>query len=231
MTPALAQALPPPHASRPRPDPARIFTLSGTFALNLLVFGLLMAPIAMPPPTATAPAKPEMTIRSITRSPEPVVVDIVPIRPPRPTTPMATRERPAIAPPTHNTSAAAVVSNAGSEPVADTGHADDATPPGPDTGAAAGPAPMQLAYRIAPAPVYPRAALQRQLMGTVLLRVLVDVDGRPLDVSIARSSGHRELDEAARLQVLLRWSFQPATRDGAPVQAIGLIPVEFDLRR
>ena len=231
MTPALAQALPPPHASRPRPDPARIFTLSGTFALNLLVFGLLMVPIAMPPPTAQAPVKPKMTIRSIVRPPEPVVVDIVPIRPPRPTTPIATRERPAIAPPTRDTSAPTVTSNTGSEPVVDTGHADDATPPGPDIGPASGPAPMQLAYRIAPAPVYPRAAMQRQLTGTVLLRVLVDIDGRPLDVSIARSSGHRELDEAARAQVLKRWSFQPATRDGAPVQAIGLVPVEFSLRR
>jgi protein TonB len=31
--------------------------------------------------------------------------------------------------------------------------------------------------------------------------------------------------------VLKRWSFQPATRDGAPVQAIGLVPVQFNLRR
>ena len=35
----------------------------------------------------------------------------------------------------------------------------------------------------------------------MLLQVLVDVDGRPLEVTVSRSSGHRELDEAARLQV------------------------------
>jgi protein TonB len=73
--------------------------------------------------------------------------------------------------------------------------------------------------------------LQRQLTGTVLLQVLVDINGQPIEVSISRSSGHRELDEAARLQVLKRWSFQPAIQNGKAVQALGLVPIEFNLRR
>ncbi|MDE2407031.1 MAG: energy transducer TonB, partial [Xanthomonadaceae bacterium] len=93
------------------------------------------------------------------------------------------------------------------------------------------PVPLQLAYRQAPAPSYPRAALLHNLSGTVLLQVLVDENGHPLDVTVARSSGHRELDEAARLQVLKRWSFQPATRNGRAVQALGLVPIEFNLQR
>ena len=228
MTPALAQVLPPPHPSRHRPDPARILTLSGTLALNLLVFGLLMVPIA-PPAVAPAPEPRNPVIRSIPTPPE--VVEVVPIQRPRPATP--TVERRSVARPVRTTIAApAFIGSTASQPVVDNASdTSDAGPPGPDIAPPAGPAPMQLAYRVAPAPVYPRGALQRQLTGTVLLRVLVDVDGRPLDVSIARSSGHRELDEAARLQILQRWSFQPATREGAPVQAIGLIPVEFDLRR
>ena len=36
-------------ASRPQLDAARILTLSGSFALNLLAIGLLMMPIALPP--------------------------------------------------------------------------------------------------------------------------------------------------------------------------------------
>ncbi|WP_259303276.1 energy transducer TonB [Thermomonas sp. S9] len=64
----------------------------------------------------------------------------------------------------------------------------------------------------------------------MLLQVLVDVDGRPLDVTVARSSGYRMLDEAARTQVLKRWRFQPALQDGQPVQALGLVPVEFTVR-
>ncbi|WP_449446171.1 energy transducer TonB [Thermomonas brevis] len=230
--PAQAHASSHPHGSRSRPDPARILTLSGTVALNLLAFGVLMVPIALPPPVVLAPTRPTMTIRDIVKPPEPVIVDITPIPHPTPATPTTTHERRSIAPPAHDTVAAAVVSDTGNQPAADTGSdTNDALPPASDIGPASGPAPMQLAYRSAPAPAYPRTALLRQWSGTVLLQVVVDVDGRPLEVSIARSSGHRELDEAARLQVLKRWSFQPATRDGAPVQAIGLVPVEFNLRR
>lgn len=220
------------HASRLQPDPARILTLSGTIALNLLVFGLLLVPISLPPPAVLAPTKPNMAIRDIVKPPEPVVVDIVPLQPPRPATPAPTHERQSVAPPIRDAGATTVISDTGSEPVTDAiADSGDIAPPGGDIGPASGPAPMQLAYRNAPAPTYPRIALQRQWSGIVLLQVLVDVDGRPLEVGIARSSGHRELDEAARQQVLRRWSFQPASRDGAPVQALGLVPVEFSLRR
>ena len=65
----------------------------------------------------------------------------------------------------------------------------------------------------------------------MLLRVLVGTDGYPLEVTVARSSGHRELDDAARVQVLKRWSFRPASGNGQPVQAIGLVPIEFALTR
>ena len=50
-------------------------------------------------------------------------------------------------------------------------------------------------------------------------------------MTIARSSGHRILDEAAREQVLRRWSFQPASVGGQPVQALGRVPITFALER
>ena len=56
-------------------------------------------------------------------------------------------------------------------------------------------------------------------------------DGKPIDVRIERSSGHRMLDVAARKQVLAKWRFRPAMQDGHRVQAIGLIPVDFHLDR
>ena len=65
--------------------------------------------------------------------------------------------------------------------------------------------------------------------GTVTLRVLVDVDGSPLEVRVERSSGNRSLDNAARNQVLRQWKFQPATDNGRAVQAYGLVPVDFRL--
>jgi periplasmic protein TonB len=67
------------------------------------------------------------------------------------------------------------------------------------------------------------------LMGVVELEILVGVDGRPIDVRIVRSSGHRVLDQAARRTVLSKWTFVPAMRDGRAVEAIGRVPVEFRL--
>lgn len=86
-----------------------------------------------------------------------------------------------------------------------------------------------LEYEVAPPPTYPTQALREMLTGTVTLRVLVDVDGKPIDVQVATSSGHRVLDAAARKQVLAKWRFRPAMQDGHAVQAIGLVPVVFHL--
>lgn len=89
---------------------------------------------------------------------------------------------------------------------------------------------VQLQYASTPPPTYPIEALRQGQGGTVLLQVLVDTDGKPLQVEVARSSGHRSLDRAAQRHVLARWTFRPAVQAGRPVQAIGLVPVEFALR-
>jgi len=123
-----------------------------------------------------------------------------------------------------------VLAETGTELAVDTGATEDTGPVGDIAPPIAAPTAMQLRYKLAPAPAYPRRAQQQRLTGTVLLQVLVGIDGRPLEVQVAQSSGHRELDEAARAQVLKRWSFQPATKDGLAVQAIGMVPIEFALR-
>ncbi|GAB3353992.1 energy transducer TonB [Lysobacter tyrosinilyticus] len=86
-----------------------------------------------------------------------------------------------------------------------------------------------LEYEAAPPPPYPPQAIRDGLMGTVVLRVLVGIDGKAIEVQIERSSGHRLLDAAAKRQVLAKWRFRPAMQDGRSVQAIGLIPIEFNL--
>ncbi|MDB6163748.1 MAG: TonB family protein, partial [Xanthomonadaceae bacterium] len=88
---------------------------------------------------------------------------------------------------------------------------------------------VRLEYDVATRPDYPRDALREGVQGTVMLRILVDVDGRPLQVDIQNSSGDRRLDIAARKQVLQHWRFRPAMKDGRPVQAIGLVPIAFNL--
>lgn len=106
-------------------------------------------------------------------------------------------------------------------------------PPGPDTiPAPAPPAPgAVLRYARATPPPYPAAAIRQGRQGTVVLLVRVDIDGRPLEVSIHDSSGHRDLDEAARRHVLRHWRFEAARQDGVAVRSTGLVPVDFNLDR
>jgi protein TonB len=89
---------------------------------------------------------------------------------------------------------------------------------------------VQLATRVAPPPPYPGAALRRKLTGTVKLRIHVDAAGLPLEVSVEESSGHELLDQAAVKTVRTRWRFVPALRDGVPIEAWALVPIEFVLQ-
>lgn len=50
--------------------------------------------------------------------------------------------------------------------------------------------------------VYPEDAIRRGQEGEVLLRIRIGEDGRPGDIRVARSSGSRSLDEAARRGVV-----------------------------
>src|SRR3546814_11824612 len=90
---------------------------------------------------------------------------------------------------------------------------------------------MRLQYADAPSPPYPRAALRAGLQGPVMLLVLVDVDGRPLQVDVEHSSGHRVLDIAARRYVLQNLTFRAAQRGGRPVQAVRRVPIAYRLDR
>ena len=69
-------------ASRPQLDAARILTLSGSISLNLLAIGLLMMPIALPPPVVVAEQPRLPSYRQIIREPE--VVPVVPVARPAP---------------------------------------------------------------------------------------------------------------------------------------------------
>jgi protein TonB len=75
-------------------------------------------------------------------------------------------------------------------------------------------------------PYYPLAARQRHLEGRVVLRVEVSAAGEPTSVTVAHSSGHEVLDQAA-LGVVRHWRFNPATRGGEPVPSSADVPVQF----
>ncbi len=89
-------------------------------------------------------------------------------------------------------------------------------------------APSALGYRSMKNVPYPRVAVTQHMEGTVILRVLVGVDGVPQSIDIERSSGHSVLDRAAK-DAVMKWRFEPGTRDGQPFAAYGLVPIAFKL--
>ena len=104
-----------------------------------------------------------------------------------------------------------------------------------------GPRPPSLASAslVAPRPVagaagnappdYPPAARRRAEQGRVVVRAEVDSDGGlPTSVTIAHSSGHTLLDQAA-VAAVRRWRFIPGLREGQAVRAIADVPIEFRL--
>lgn len=204
-----------------RLDFNRIFGYATAIAVHAVLFLLLLVPITAPP--AAVPRDPPRWIIPVKEippeNPEPIKAKVTP----RTSHPAPTHPIQAPQPPVDQQ--AVVDQSVVTNPVVEPPTVDKG-----DTVANAGPLPgVQLEYLQAPAPSYPRDALRDAIEGTVLLKVLVDVDGRPLDVQIERSSGNRSLDRAARDQVLQRWRFRPAMQNGRAVQAIGLVPVDFRL--
>lgn len=204
-------------------DPSRILALSTAIALHLLALLLLLIPLshrAMPP--APQPVTPRWQL-PITVPTPPVPVSPETPRPVQPSTPV---HRSVPTPPVAPTSEASADNAVNALPpdetpaLSTTDIGPATTPPSPGA---------SLQYLRAPPPSYPRAALKDRLQGTVLLQVRVDTDGRPVAVDIARSSGHRVLDQAAQQQVMRQWRFRPATQEGHAVEAIGLVPVAFSL--
>lgn len=111
------------------------------------------------------------------------------------------------------------------------------SPPPVNTSAIAQPAaqsvvpPMveSVEYMRAPVPQYPRESSRRREYGTVVLRVLVDPNGRAAQIQIERSSGYERLDDAAR-QAVQKALFRPYEVNGVRQAAQVLIPIEFTRR-
>ena len=97
-------------------------------------------------------------------------------------------------------------------------------PPAPE------PLPIEMAvptYR--EEPVYPRLARRRGYEGTVILKVLVGVDGSVADLEILESSGHDILDRTAEKSVR-KWMFEPWKKGDEPIEMWGQVVVRFQLK-
>lgn len=222
----MVRTLPHPSSDSPwsRLDATRIAGNSLAIAVHVVVFGLLALPSSFSPPLAER--RPETTVVVY----EPVPPRDIPVTVAPPERLPQPDPRPVNTPIRITTTPIPAASDAPvfeqgeifSPPSSDTGPEETSFDPGE-------PSLATLAYDVAPPPRYPRIAARTGLEGTVTLRVLVDANGRPVEVAIERSSGHRELDRAARDQVLAQWRFHPAQRDGRAVSAYALVPVVFKL--
>ena len=212
-------------AHRAHPDRARIAALSAAIALNLAAILIASRPLAPAQLSAIRQLTPIPLhfIDPPAVSPPPPPIELKPL--PHPQTLPQTRLRPTpvIAPPIVPSTEGQIAKPPASTPTL--------APPGttPGNPVAAVPVEASLAYRSAPLQ-FPLQALRQRMHGIVLLRVLVDETGKPLDVVVEHSSGYALLDRSAREQVLAAWRFQPAMVQGQPVRAWARVPVSFDLR-
>jgi len=88
---------------------------------------------------------------------------------------------------------------------------------------------FDAAYLANPAPSYPSLSRKLGEEGRVVLRVLVDADGRASRIEIKSASGWARLDQAAQGAVA-RWKFVPARRGDEAVDAWVLVPIVFNLK-
>lgn len=79
-----------------------------------------------------------------------------------------------------------------------------------------------------PSPEYPRASQRRGEQGRVVVRVLISPEGRVLEATVQRSSGHSRLDESA-LRAVRAARFKPYMENGHAYRAMADIPFDFVL--
>jgi periplasmic protein TonB len=212
-------------AHRTHPDSARIAALSAAIALNLAVIVMATRPITPAQLTVVSQLTPASLIRiidppAVLPPPPPVELKALPHPPtlphamlrPKPVSP------PVVMPSEQGRIAAPPISTPTLQP-------SDAAP---GAAVAAPLAKASLAYRVAPLR-FPAQARAQRMHGTVLLRVLVDEAGKPLQVTVEQGSGYAVLDRSARDQVLAGWRFQPAMVNGQAVRAWARVPVSFQL--
>lgn len=75
-------------------------------------------------------------------------------------------------------------------------------------------------------PRYPIESRRKREQGTVVLSLVVGVDGRVATIAVARSSGFARLDDAAR-DAVRGWRWSPIIRDGQAVMVKGIVEIPF----
>ena len=215
---------------RPRRDGSRLIGLIAVIALHVAAVALLLTyqparemlglskPVMVEfinPPAPPAPEPPK-------EQPKPREVEVVHKQPPVPKQVIATTS-PAPSP---------MVVQQAPEPPKPQPPVEAAAPSPPAPPAPAAPAEPKVVsgveYVRKPEPVYPAMSRRLNEQGKVILRVLINTQGKPENVQIKQGSGSPRLDEAARVAVL-EALFKPYIENGVPRAAIATIPINFSL--
>lgn len=165
-----------------------------------------------------------------------------PAAPARPTPPSEQKPAPAPAPqqaspapaPQPAVTMAAALPVVADQPTVRPAPAAPPAPPAPPAvaKAPAGPAEVgDLSARLISflAPAYPLESRRLREEGTVVLGLLLGVDGRVSEISVTSSSGSPRLDKAA-LEAVRKWRWAPLTRGGEAVQVRGHLKIPFALK-
>jgi TonB family protein len=106
------------------------------------------------------------------------------------------------------------------------------TPESTNAGRSQSQAPLRVGGKVSaprvkwdPEPEYSPMALRLGYQGVCVLWLIVDTDGKPRDIKVARSLG-LGLDEKA-IEAVQRWRFEPAMKDGKPVAVQINVEVNF----
>jgi protein TonB len=78
-------------------------------------------------------------------------------------------------------------------------------------------------------PRYPVESRRKHEQGTVVLSLIVGLDGAVESINVAQSSGSSRLDNAAR-DAVKGWRWKPILRSGQPVRVKGVVEIPFILR-
>lgn len=211
-----------------RISPARTVALATAFSVHIAAMLFLLAPAR---PQAQAQLDDPTSTSVIFVDPPIAPPPLPPPVEPPPTPPLVTRISP---PPPLPLPPVAPVDPCGdcnavddSPLVTDIPVSDPVPPPGPSNDSFSD-ARADARYGRSNHVRYPRVAMINREQGEVQLRVLIGRNGAPLQVELARSSGSRSLDSAAKKSVM-GWRFVPAERAGEAVEAWVIVPIRFNL--
>ncbi len=77
-------------------------------------------------------------------------------------------------------------------------------------------------------PVFPISERRSGKDGWVYVNLMVSPEGKPYEIMVAESSGNKALEKSA-LEAVRKWSFQPGTLEGKPIDSATMIKLRFRL--